>query len=808
MSGAFDAGTVTGRLVLDLQQWTASVETAKKDTQSLAGLVASKQAEIEKLGKAFTFAGAAIVGALGLAVKSAMDFTLEAGKMATKTGIAVETISGLREAADDAEVSMEELGGGFRRYAAVAADAANGNKQAKETLDKLGISVLDSSGKLRSMDDLLMEAADRFSKMEDGTEKAALAQDLFGRGGAALIPLLNKGSEGIKAYTEDVRKSGQMVTAEGVEKARAFRIGMDNLDDAFMAVKMNIATALMPVIQALSSAFTFVIGNVRALLNVFPPLGGTITVVVGAMGALMAILGPMLLALPKLASMWNNIIGLIPVLQARLAALKLSLGFVSAAFVALVAGIKIANWAIDAYSKKCDEAIANTVNVANQEKKSWEWIRETIQGATTQTSEAIKRAMTRMREMGYTSEEMVAAITAQYGHLINKTKQVAADTAEMADKIKDVMASLADKIVELTSNEFNYRIYQAKKYYADLLEQAKGSVQYAKIEADAKKALALEVGKIRREQAEASAEKEKQTAEKSRQAGEKMWKAWEDGCINAGQTINQVMFKAAQSIAGAQRMVLNAMGPFFQTIISTGTETGTKVQSKFQKSMEKIGGYVQILQQGFGQFFSALGQLSQQRYDNEMSLLQSEYEKKKKQIEDSLMSEEEKKAALLALDEKYQEDQKALKQSQLETQKRASIIQALMNMAAAITASFASLGWPLGAIGAAIAAAACAIQIKAIKAQRVELAEGGVADRPTSALVGEAGPEAIIPLRELGRMLGIDRKQSNAQMNIHFNIQALDGADVERITRRKIMPELQRMIKREAFTVSPNAVRY
>ncbi|MFA5380172.1 MAG: hypothetical protein WC455_30705, partial [Dehalococcoidia bacterium] len=106
MSGAFDAGTVTGRLVLDLQQWTASVETAKKDTQSLAGLVASKQADIEKLGKAFTIAGAAIVGSLGMAVKSALDFTLEAGKMATKTGIAVETISGLREAADDAEVSM------------------------------------------------------------------------------------------------------------------------------------------------------------------------------------------------------------------------------------------------------------------------------------------------------------------------------------------------------------------------------------------------------------------------------------------------------------------------------------------------------------------------------------------------------------------------------------------------------------------------------------------------------------------------------------------------------------------------------
>ncbi len=808
MSGAFDAGTVTGRLVLDLQQWTASVETAKKDTQSLAGLVASKQAEIEKLGKAFTIAGAAIVGSLGMAVKSAVDFTLEAGRMSVKTGIAVETISGLREAADNAGVSMEELGGGLRKYASLAADAAGGNKAAIDTLAKLGISATDASGKLKPMDQLLMEAADAFSKMENGSEKSALAMDLFGKSGTEMIPLLNKGSEGIKSFTKDAKDMGIMITNEGVAKAKDFSNSFKDLNSAFMGIKIALANAVIPVVKTLSDAFGFVTMKVQQLYNFFPPLGNAITLIVGAFGSLSLVLGTSLLVLVKFAAIWKDFMGLIPVMQARWLALNSKMVLSVPIYAAVVAGILAVNAAVNAYSAACDRAMAKTVESNDTMHKGWDFAQRSLKGLTEVSAAEMRRIIDSQKRMGESAEEIGETIYTMFRLKIGKAYQaVKQDSVDMADKVKEVTASLADKMKELTSNEFEYRIYQAKVYYADQLEKVKGSIAYAKLEADAKKAYALEVGKIRREQAEASAEKEKQTAEKSKQAADRMWKAWEEGARDAKDTIQQVMFSAAQKIYEAQKMVLNAMGPFFRDIVSQGEQTTKKVKTKFQKAMEKINNYVQIMQQGFGQFFSSLSQLSQQRYDNEMSLLQSEYEKKKKQIEDSLMSEEEKKAALLALDEKYQGDQKALKQKQLETEKKANIIQALMNMAAAITAAWTA-GPFIGIILSALAAAACAIQIKAIKAQRVELAEGGVATRPTNALIGEAGPEAVMPLRELGRMLGIDRKQSGGNMSFQFNIKALDGADVEQVTRRRIIPEIQRMIRREAFTIAPNAVRY
>ena len=60
-------------------------------------------------------------------------------------------------------------------------------------------------------------------------------------------------------------------------------------------------------------------------------------------------------------------------------------------------------------------------------------------------------------------------------------------------------------------------------------------------------------------------------------------------------------------------------------------------------------------------------------------------------------------------------------------------------------------------------------------------ADGGIVTGPTLGIVGEAGPEAIIPLDQMGRMGG---------MNVTINMPAgSDGADVvaaiEREARRR-----------------------
>ncbi len=76
--------------------------------------------------------------------------------------------------------------------------------------------------------------------------------------------------------------------------------------------------------------------------------------------------------------------------------------------------------------------------------------------------------------------------------------------------------------------------------------------------------------------------------------------------------------------------------------------------------------------------------------------------------------------------------------------KRWSIAEAVINTAVSVTKSFANFGWPVGAIMAALALAAGAIQIATIKAQR--FAKGALIKEPTLATFAEEGPEVALPL--------------------------------------------------------------
>jgi hypothetical protein len=189
--------------------------------------------------------------------------------------------------------------------------------------------------------------------------------------------------------------------------------------------------------------------------------------------------------------------------------------------------------------------------------------------------------------------------------------------------------------------------------------------------------------------------------------------------------------------------------------------------------------------------------------------MDDEYQKKKKQIEDSLMSEEEKTLALEALDEEYAEKKKAAEIKQAAANKKSSLMQAIVNTALAVTSALSMKPFfPMGLIAAAAALAAGYIQVRVIQNQSVPaMAEGGLVRQPTHVLAGEAGPEAILPMRELKRMLGVDRKSGVGSKTVNVNISAIDTKGMGAFTRRAIIPEIRRALSRESLTVSPNAVR-
>lgn len=857
MAGPFDAGTVSARLILNLDEWSANLEKAKKDTSTFAGAVTAHKVEIEQLGKTFAVVGGAIVGSLGLMLKSATDFTLEAGRMSQKTGIAVETISGLREAASKTGVSMDTLNVGLRRFASIAVDAASGNKTAIKSLDDLGIKATDVHGKLKPMDQLLMEAADHISKMADGNEKAALATDLFGRSGTEMILMLNKGSSGIKGFIQDNEDMGNAITQEGVAKAKAFSISMGELDDSFMSIKLVIANALMPIVKGLADMFTSVSQAVRKLTDVFPVFTNIMTPLVGIIGGLLGIFGGVLLILPKLAAGWIMVSGGIKKMIESTAAAITANPVLAITLLALMAAYKIVTGAIDDYAAAQEEAMVEIAASGAQQTKTWKWIGETVHGATTDMSVSIKNYIAVMRGWGWDSEEIADKIHSMYGKLIDKTKEVASAAATLSDAVISANASAMDAIKKATLSEYQYSIWAINTKYdahKKMLEKEKADAASFALNEKARNAELTAVYKTEAKKQQGVA---KAALEKILEANKKVYAEVNKIVNTMSKGVTADFNKTTTKVLLEMQKMSPAMKKVMKIIEDASKNTFKNMVKHVQKWIQAAKPYIDGLREAFSIVADAINQKAEsnlqkeynrldKEYDKQRSILDKEYAAKKaamdkiaadeayaaqvKAIMGSNMTKAEKDAALAALEtekkkseaiatmdqeyadaaaaleEKLAADKKALDIKSAESKKKAGITQAIIGTALAVVSALSTNPFiPMGIIAAALALVAGMAQIAIIKSAPAPMAEGGLVKQATHVLAGEAGPEAILPMRELKRMLGLTPNAGGKTINV--SVSAIDASGFDRLISGKMIPRLKRALTNESLTIPVKAVR-
>lgn len=199
---------------------------------------------------------AAISGAvLGLA-KSAADYGDHLAKTSQKVGMSVQALAALEHAAKLADVSQEELSVGLIKLSRNASDTAKGTGESVAAFAALGISVQDTSGKLKSSDVLFGEIAERFSRMEDGAGKTALAVQLFGKSGAGLIPLLNAGKQGLAEAADEAKRFGLILSEDQAKASEKFNDDLTRLQASSRGLAMSVGKELIPPINELVNLLT------------------------------------------------------------------------------------------------------------------------------------------------------------------------------------------------------------------------------------------------------------------------------------------------------------------------------------------------------------------------------------------------------------------------------------------------------------------------------------------------------------------------------------------------------------------------
>jgi len=217
-------------------------------------------------------------------VESIAQSAVEIENTAQATGLSTKALQVWQFGAKQANLDAGEFAMSLRRLSTALAGGVDETGSQSKVFAKLKISTKDAHGQVRQLGDVLPEIADRFHDMKDGAAKAALAQELFGRQGARMIPLLNKGSAGVAELTRDFEELGGGFQPEAIERAEEFHKQTVRLSVAFDSLKNLIAIGIFPRISKLVEAVT------RGVAN-FASWAKNTTLVTSAVGSLTTAIG-------------------------------------------------------------------------------------------------------------------------------------------------------------------------------------------------------------------------------------------------------------------------------------------------------------------------------------------------------------------------------------------------------------------------------------------------------------------------------------------------------------------------------------
>ena len=220
------------------------------------------------LGKGLAVAGAATAMVGAAAIKAGDAFADAAGevaaygdnidKMSQRLGLSYEGFQKWDYILGQSGVDISSMQAGLKTLTNQMDDAMNGSADAQARFEALGLSIEDISN--MSREEVFEAVISGFQQMEDSTERAALANDLFGRSGQALTPLFNQSIEDTQALAQAAEDLGLIMSDDAVRASADYQDALDTMQRSMNGLKNNMMGNFLPgitsVMDGLSALFT------------------------------------------------------------------------------------------------------------------------------------------------------------------------------------------------------------------------------------------------------------------------------------------------------------------------------------------------------------------------------------------------------------------------------------------------------------------------------------------------------------------------------------------------------------------------
>lgn len=250
-----DLLALVARLTLDKSNYDQGLDDASKGAKSFGDKLKSGLGTAAKVGAAAVTAVATAAGAMTTAlVKGAGEVAAygdNIDKASQKIGFSAEAYQEWDAVLQHSGSSIENLTPALKTLSAKAQSGSDAFK-------KLGISQKEAASMTREQ--LFERTITALQGVSDETQRAALAQELLGKGAMELGPLLNTSAADTQAMKDRVHELGGVMSNEAVKAAAAYHDSLQDMTTAFDGLKRNLMSEFLPslttVMDGLTELFT------------------------------------------------------------------------------------------------------------------------------------------------------------------------------------------------------------------------------------------------------------------------------------------------------------------------------------------------------------------------------------------------------------------------------------------------------------------------------------------------------------------------------------------------------------------------
>lgn len=418
-------------------------------------------------------AGAVDVALAGMAYKAGAAAD-DLNTLSKQTGISTGDLQKYKAAADLVDVSVETMTKSHTKLKKTMYQAQNGSKNATEAFDKLGISVTDSNGELRDAGEVFDEAIEALGKMENPTERDAIAMQIFGKNATELNSLIADGGKTYEQVAKIYDETGlSIIDQESLDKANEFNDSIDSIKLIAGATLQEIGTKLAGY---LAPALEKVVGWVEKIAGWLTKLDPEVLAVIGVIAGVVAGIAPLLIVLGKVATGISAIMSVGAKLGPLLAGLSGPVGIVIAILAALVAaGVLVyKNW---------DTIKAKAKEVKDWVVKKWTELKTSVSTLMTNIKTAVTTAWTNLKtSVANTVDAVKTKVTTVWDNIKTAVSTTVENIKTAVSTKWEALKTAVSTKVEALKTALATKWDAIKKKASDTIETAKESVK-GKIEA-------------------------------------------------------------------------------------------------------------------------------------------------------------------------------------------------------------------------------------------------------------------------------------------------------------------------------------